>query len=192
MTICARHQPSAKCSSTQTTGDDFCKIFAQDMNSLYLLSLVLIADHRLAEQCFEAAMADCVNGNSVFKQWARAWSHRAIIKNAIRILSSHSQRADAGGLGFSAADQETDLHPVLASITRLKPLERFVYVMSGLERYSDHECAILLDTTKEHVAEARTRAMQQLSVGDQIAPPTIEAVGNLLNADTYTQLRSGG
>src|SRR2546426_1271145 len=69
------------------TQDEFCRIFAEDENALYLLSLLLTADASKAEQCFVAGLEDSIQGNRVFKEWARAWSKRTIIKNAIRLIS---------------------------------------------------------------------------------------------------------
>ena len=97
MSICGRHEASTKGSSTRTTRDDFCRIFTQDMKSLYLLSFLLTADHKRAEHCFAAGMEDCVAGNPVFKEWANAWSRRAIIKNAIRVVSPLSHPTNPAG-----------------------------------------------------------------------------------------------
>jgi hypothetical protein len=38
--------------TTYMTGTDFCKIFTEEMNSLYLLAFLLTADSDKAEQCF--------------------------------------------------------------------------------------------------------------------------------------------
>jgi hypothetical protein len=64
--------------------DDFCRIFDENMNSLYLLAFLLTADHARAEQCFVSGMEDTVDGNPVFREWAHSWSGRAIIQNAVR------------------------------------------------------------------------------------------------------------
>ena len=47
--------------------DDFRRVFDEDMNSLYLLSFLLTADHEKAEQCFVSGLEDAVEGNPVFK-----------------------------------------------------------------------------------------------------------------------------
>ena len=187
MSICERHQASIKGSGTQTTRDDFCKIFTQNMKGLYLLSLLLTADHTLAEQCFAAGMEECVEGNPVFKEWAHAWSRRVIIKNAIRIVSPLSPQRHAGELKFND-EWETELRPALFAIMQLQPLERFVYVMSVLERYSDHECFALLSGTRDQVITARTRALQRLSVVDDIYIGVGEALGKLLRPESQIQL----
>ena len=66
---------------------DFQRIFHEDMNGLYLLSFLLTADHEKAEQCFVSGLEDAVNGNRVFKEWARSWARRVIIKNAVKVIN---------------------------------------------------------------------------------------------------------
>ena len=53
------------------SSDDFHRVFDEDMNSLYLLSLLLTADRVKAEQCFVSGLEDAVESNPVFKEWAR-------------------------------------------------------------------------------------------------------------------------
>jgi hypothetical protein len=66
---------------------DFCRIFTEEQTALYLLSLVLTADPEKAEECFVAGLEDSIQANPVFKEWARSWSKRMIIKSAIRLIS---------------------------------------------------------------------------------------------------------
>src|ERR1700734_1321289 len=66
---------------------DFCRIFDEDMNDLYLLSFLLTADREKAEQCFVSGLEDAVEGNPVFKEWARSWARRVIIVNAVRVIN---------------------------------------------------------------------------------------------------------
>src|SRR5882724_89709 len=69
------------------TSDDFRRVFDEDMNSLYLLSYLLTADRDKAEQCFVSGLEDAVEGNPVFKEWARSWARRVIIINAVRTIN---------------------------------------------------------------------------------------------------------
>src|SRR5258707_13897075 len=48
--------------------NDFRELFTED-NNLYLLSFLLTANCEEAERCFVAGLADCVDGNPVFKVW---------------------------------------------------------------------------------------------------------------------------
>jgi DNA-directed RNA polymerase specialized sigma24 family protein len=56
-----------------------------------------------------------------------------------------------------------DRHGVVDRLLSLRDFDRFVFVMSVLERYSEHECALLLGCTPPDVREARTRALQHIS-----------------------------
>src|SRR5262245_55229723 len=69
------------------TRKDFQKIFTEDMADLHLLAFLLTADQDKADQCFVSGLEDSINGNPVFREWARSWSKRAIIKNAIKALA---------------------------------------------------------------------------------------------------------
>src|SRR3979411_510187 len=65
---------------------DFQQIFNEDMVGLHRLAFFLTADPAKAEQCFVAGLEDSIHGNPVFRQWARAWSKRAIIQSAIKAV----------------------------------------------------------------------------------------------------------
>lgn len=141
---------------------DFCKVFDDHLNHLYTLSLLLTADHRKAEQCFVAGLEDCLQGNLVFQEWARPWTTRAVIKNAIRIISPLQNETDTTTENYDLTESTSEAGILRAAITTLRPFERFVFVMSILERYSDRECSILLDCTVEEVVGARTQALTRL------------------------------
>ena len=65
----------------------FSRFSREDMVGLHRLAFLLTADHAKAEQCFVAGLEDSIRGNPVFRQWARAWSKRAIIQNAIKTIA---------------------------------------------------------------------------------------------------------
>lgn len=141
------------------TSADFCRIFADDMDRLYCLSLLLTADYELAERCFVRALEDSKNGNPVFKEWAQSWARRTIISNAIRVIGPRD-----GKESDPPAQSIASLPVELTAVIELKPFERFVFVMSVLEGYSDRDCRILLDCSASDVAQARARGLQQLGV----------------------------
>jgi DNA-directed RNA polymerase specialized sigma24 family protein len=154
------------------TADEFCRVFAEDENALYLLAYLLTADTSKAERCFVAGLEDSIQGNRVFKEWVSSWSRRVIIKNAIQMISPalgqlsgapHVSDSDAFGLNLDES---------LTGVLQLAPLERFVFVMSVLEGYSLQECAILLNCTKQDIALAQARALQHAALVDvnPIAP----------------------
>jgi len=145
---------------------DFCQIFDEDMNDLYLLSFLLTAGREKAEQCFVSGLEDAVEGNPVFKEWARSWARRAIIQNAVRAINPRPAERGGSSRSTSVDDHDKALPPQLqveiAGVLGLEPFDRFVYVMTVLERYSDHECSLLLGCARREVLAARTRALQQL------------------------------
>lgn len=146
------------------TAADFGLIFEQDMSSLHLLSFLLTADEGKAEQCFVAGLEDSVTGNRVFKEWARNWARRAIIQNAVRMMNPRPLEGGGGSNSALSNHTETTLPaaPVeLAAVLELASFDRFVFVLSVLERYSDHDCALLLGCSRRDVLAARTRALQQ-------------------------------
>jgi hypothetical protein len=50
----------------------------------------------------------------------------------------------------------------IAAVLGLEPFERFVYVMTVLERYSDQDCSLLLGCVRRDVLDARSRALPQI------------------------------
>jgi len=157
--------PSPSRRSTYAVPQDFCRIFAEDTTPLFLLSLALTADPEKAEKCFVAGLDDSIHGNPVFKEWARSWSKRTIIKNAIRMISPAPGRMN--GKRAVPAQKILELDPravgFLTPVRGLAPFERFVFVMLVLEGYSTQECSILLNCTKQEVLWGRARALQQLA-----------------------------
>jgi hypothetical protein len=145
---------------------DFCRIFDEDMNDLYLLSFLLTADREKAEQCFVSGLEDAVEGNPVFQEWARSWARRAIIQNAVRAINPRPVERGDRSHSTSVDNHDKALPPQeqleIAGVLGLEPFDRFVYVMTVLERYSDHECSLLLGCARRDVLAARTRALQQL------------------------------
>ena len=156
---------------------DFCRIYVEQMNSLYLLSLLLTADPQKAEQCFLSGFEESVSNNSVFKERAYLWARRSIIFHAIRLLcprpngENESNEARLSALIGKASREihaELQAHPNFARIVRLKAFERFVFIMSILEKYSDQECSLLLGCFRRDVTNARTAAIRRL--GSVVVP----------------------
>src|SRR6266496_465100 len=63
---------------------------------------------------------------------------------------------------------------VIQNVIRLVPLERFVFVMSVLERYSDHDCSLLLNCTVKNVIDARLQALRALADVDPVFTDAVE------------------
>jgi hypothetical protein len=148
------------------SGDDFRQVFDEDMTSLYQLSYLLTADHEKAEQCFVSGLEDAVEGNPVFKEWARSWARRVIIVNAVRAINPQPMEKN-GGSRSAPVSSNGKTPPVeqvgIAAVLALEPFERFVYVMTVLERYSDQDCSLLLGCARRDVVAARTGAFEQIA-----------------------------
>jgi hypothetical protein len=163
------------------TGDDFCRVFSEELDSLYQLSFLAIGDHDKAERCVLAGLEDCCRANHVFWDWALSWAKRAIIRHAIRELRPHPHRD-------SSSWAELDLrysgkllnfrggYFKAEAVLALEDFERFVFVISVLERYSDRDCAVLLGCSLLEVREARTQASLH------IAGQTVSRAANHANA----------
>ena len=140
---------------------DFCEVFERDIDALYKLAFLLTTNHQEAERCFVETLNEAFEQTRVFKDWAQTWVRRCLIRTAIRTVYLTSgrnperelwgKRQDPG-----AWDREIDV------VTRLAPLERFVFVMSVLERYSTWDCTLLLGVSTRRVASAQVRALRRL------------------------------
>jgi DNA-directed RNA polymerase specialized sigma24 family protein len=152
---------------------DFQRIFSEDMVGLHRLAFLLTANEAMAEQCFVAGLEDSIHGNPVFRQWARAWSKRAIIQNAIKTMTPTPARR--GAEQRKAASQiGSDLENVAAIVAAWEPFERFVFVMAVLEGYSPRECSALLACPVQDVIDAKSLALQRLADRpwqESVAPP---------------------
>jgi len=146
--------------------EDFRRIFEEDLHSLYQLAFVLTGDHKKAERCFVSGLEDCVKESRVFREWARTWARRVIVKNAIRELHPQSRHSNSSHVSVVFCPKElTD--PVgdfdKDAVSRLGDLERFVFVLCVLEGYREHECALLLGCSDSVVREARSQAIGQFA-----------------------------
>ena len=151
-----KQQPSPYATTT-----DFCQIFERDMNRLYRLSFLLTGDEPVAEQCFLSGLQMAQEGSPIFKNWAGAWARRMIILEVIRVLQPHLMVDTSESSGRVAGDCATDRIEI-AEIVLLPVFERFAFVMSVLEGYSDHECSLHLGCTRAAVAAARVRALERI------------------------------
>jgi DNA-directed RNA polymerase specialized sigma24 family protein len=152
--------------TTYATGSDFCRIFEEDLKSLYSLSLMLAADHETAERLFVSGLDDCSAGNPVFKEWARSWARRTIIKNAVRLIAPPP--ASANGVSNTVGSSDTngawpELPAEISALLSLSAFERFAFILSVLEGYSDQDSALLLGCTRQALIAARVRAEQEIA-----------------------------
>jgi hypothetical protein len=141
---------------------DFCEVFEQDTRVLYLLAFLLTTNHKESEQCFVLTVEEALKEETVFKEWARSWVRRRMIENAIGIVSPASgrngQERDLWGAGEPAKQRECEID----TVTELDPFDRFVFVMSILERHSNWDCSLLLGCSMTKIAQARMKALRRL------------------------------
>ena len=161
MTFFNRKRVANSEANKYASAEDFRRVFSDDRDMLHRLSFLLTGDHEKAEQCFVAGLEDSSSTNGVFKEWARTWAKRTIIQDAIAALkprppqyalsSLPKHAAEVGVRLPSIADRDLAIRSVLA----LESFERFVFVITVLEGYSEHQCALLLNTSLREVYEAR-------------------------------------
>ena len=148
--------------TSYASNGDFCRIFHEETDSLYQLSFLLTAERDKAQQCFVSGLEDSLKGSRVFKEWARSWARRAIIQNAVRVINPRPMDKNAP-LSFDSTGKTLVAEQAeIAAILELAPFERFVFVISVLEHYSEHECSVLLGCPRRDVIAARIRALQQI------------------------------
>lgn len=150
------------------TRDDFFRVFREEKDELYQLSFLLTLDHKKAEQCVVSGLEDCVKGNRVFGEWARSWAKRTIIQNAIRELKPRPGRSYSSPSSTISSHIGQMLngparHFEIENLSALEDFERFVFVISVLEHYSQHDCALLLGCSLLEIREAFSRATEELA-----------------------------
>lgn len=145
------------------TKEQFRELFADETNGLYVLSLLLTGDPHMAQTCLVTGLEECVKENFVFQKWAGTWARRIIVRNAVRMFMPSAGTFRAAQT-ISAESYKIDMTrssqpgSSFANILKLDDFERFVYVLSVLEKYSDQETAVLLNVSRFEIREARARA----------------------------------
>jgi hypothetical protein len=162
------HRVATDATSQCATCEDFRKLFTEDVHGLHLLSFLLTADHEKAERCFVAGLDECVDGDSVFKEWARPWAQRMIVRNAVQMISPYPGAARSTACTFCSVGKANLAEIALedgpfARVLALDNFERFVYVLSVLEGYPIQDCASLLGASQQAVEETRVRALQYIA-----------------------------
>jgi hypothetical protein len=159
-------QISDERTTNYATVADFCEIFTEEMHSLYLLAFLLTGDNDKAEQCFVKGLGECEEGMSVFMEWARSWARRTILKHAIRMIMPARERAKNLSFISLKGAATSGRNTLFAAIVALNTFERFVFVMSVLERQSDEDCSSLLGCSRRDIIIARTLAIRCLANTD--------------------------
>ncbi len=115
---------------------DFCEVFRRNTTQLYLLALLLTANHQEAQECFVGAMDKAFAERNVFRGWEESWSKRCLIQHAIGAIIFQPGRRETQRDVWLQDACEIRFPALLDGVTQLKPAERFVFVMTVLEGYS--------------------------------------------------------
>jgi hypothetical protein len=155
------HGMSKDRSSQFATSADFGELFMDDSHWLCLLSILRTADHEKAERCFIVGPGECINGNSVFHEWAHSWSRWMTVRNAVRLLTLIPGPCVPESSATFAATSLQD--PFLARVLVLEDFERLVYGLSALEEYPDQNCAVLSGVSPQRIRETRIPTLRHIS-----------------------------
>jgi hypothetical protein len=147
-------------------GADFCQVFQRDMKSLYLLTFLLTANHNEAARCFGLLLEDAFKENCVFQGWIGYWLRRCVIRKAIQAVFSCSVQRDKRRDLWWNLPGEQGVSSVLNAVSSLEDPERFVYVMSILEGYSNKDCSLLLNCNVKTIVELQISAACKLAAHD--------------------------
>lgn len=145
--------------SMYATVEDFRALFEARSTEFYQLALLLTNSSEKAEECLHATFEDCTRDDSVFKEWAHSWCRCAIIRIAVRIMKlCDINRAappgpDQGKASFRGEGEEVDF----AGVPGWNLRERFIFVLSSLEHFSDQAAAVLLRCSPREGRDAKKR-----------------------------------
>lgn len=155
--------------SYYATAEDFQRFFAAEMTDLFWLGLLLTADAEDTERVLILAMRDCSQNDTVAKEWIRAWVHRAVICQAVQVvLVSDSTWSETilnrlqPQFELSSAQYAKEAAAESLVILSLPKLERLVFVICRIERYSIQDCSILLSTSAAIVRAALRRVASRV------------------------------
>lgn len=153
------------------TPEDFDSLFESKRDSLFRLALLLTGSAEKALQSLSLALRDCKLNGSVSTGWTLPWARRAIVRNAIQLISrppsdQHrlASKDDSSEGRRQAIRVGTLLRIDISSIENLPDFERLVLVITVLEHISIQDCALLLAQLPKQVREAQERAMLMASV----------------------------
>jgi DNA-directed RNA polymerase specialized sigma24 family protein len=149
--------------------EEFVGVFDCESVGLQRLALLLTANSDVAKRCLSRAFRECIASTSVSKEWVVSWTRRMVIRNAISLVMGLGGRSfvntnDEADDGFVAFSPDDSVRAIAASesILDLPEFERFVFVICVLERYSIHDCALLLGKSPRDINEARQRVGNQV------------------------------
>ena len=156
--------------------EEFVGVFECERVGLQRLALLLTANSETAKRCLSRAFRECIASTLVSKEWVVSWTRRMVIRNAINLVIGPEGRSfvttnDEVDVGFVAFSPDDTLDAIAASesVLDLPEFERFVLVICVLERYSIHDCALLLGKSPRDIKEARQRVGIQVGQIDGLS-----------------------
>lgn len=144
------------------TEADFRRVFKEEINSLFVLAAVLTADVAKAEECFCRALDSSLDALWVSIERASSWARRAVVNQAVQLVAPRKVRTQNPIESGSVWPETSSLENPVGALCSLNPFERFVVVMTLLERQSDSDCALQLECTRQDVGVARASALRKL------------------------------
>ena len=154
--------------------EEFVSAFECERAGLQRLAQLLTTNSEAAKLCLIRAFQECVASSSVSKEWVLNWARRVVIRSAIGLFM------DPGGQSFVSTNDDADrglfaffpddsLGAIAEpeSILALPEFERLVFVICVLERYSIHDCALLLGKSPREINEVRHRIGNQVGRIDE-------------------------
>jgi hypothetical protein len=161
----------AKSRSDYAKHADFCDVIQNDTKSLYLLAFLLTANHKQSEQCFPLVEKLSKNKPSSRNEF-RSWIRRRLTE-ALRIVRGSAREGEKRDL-WEDAQHDIPRECEIDAVTRLAAFERFVFVMSILERYSHWDSTLLLRGSMKRVTHARMEALRHLTDLAELFPRSDE------------------
>jgi hypothetical protein len=167
---------NAEKAARYATATDFMEIYNQEMDSLYLLSILLTVDIEKAEECFVSALRECLHGRDVFLERAHSWARREVIKRAIQLVMPMPESIHSLPSIGSECRSAPAMKDMIGAMLGFGTFERFVFVISLLEGVADEECAALLSCTIRDIKLSRAHALKRLSNGDSSCDSSADAL----------------
>jgi DNA-directed RNA polymerase specialized sigma24 family protein len=155
--------------------EELASVFECQRAGLQKLALLLTADEQAARRCMILAFRECIAGSPISREWALNWTRRMVIRNAISLVMGRENEShvntndgtDSALTGFSP-DDSPGANAESESILDLPELDRFVFVICVLERYSMYDCALLLGRSPRDINEARQRVGNRVGNVDEV------------------------
>lgn len=156
-------QPNYSVAAEYATADDFQNHFASEMTDLFHLAFLLTADIKKAEHCIILSMHQSMERGQVFKAWLPVWIRNTVIQNGVAIVERFRGRSlGEASIPSIPETQQIGACDDLAAVVQLSDLDRLVWVICILERYTTSHCAKLLSRSVQEVRDARNRAIAEI------------------------------